>query len=175
MRSRGDKGTGNCPPLSPRPGLSVHPLTTFVGNLNSSFADSDCVWNVNTIKWTLASQNFKYLKNIQCKMFTILFLPTKMRCDVDTNRSGQRWGKSGYSNDDCRTRKRYCQLAYTSQVDSVFRAIWLVRLSRNILHYPPSSKTRWRPVLFQLWKKEIVWNKLSRNAKQFQTSNEIWL
>ena len=39
-------------------------------------------------------------------------------------------------------------LGYTSQVSSVFCAIWLVPLSQNILYYSPSSKTRWRPVLF---------------------------
>ena len=43
---------------------------------------------------------------------------------------------------------RYLSLAYILQVDSVFCAIWLVPLSRNILHYSLLSKTKWRPVLF---------------------------
>ena len=49
----------------------------------------------------------------------------------------------------------YLILAYTSQVNSVFCAIWLVPLSWNILHYSPQSKTKWHPVLFLLRKKNF--------------------
>ena len=67
----------------------------------------------------------------------------------------------------------YSPLTYTSQVDSVFRAIWLVPLSRIILHYSPPSKTRWRPIMFTL-RKNFFFNKRSSSARQHQKSNEIW-
>ena len=50
---------------------------------------------------------------------------------------------------------KYSILVYTSQVNSGFRAISLVLLSRNILHNSPPLKTTWRPVLFKLRKKNL--------------------
>ena len=52
--------------------------------------------------------------------------------------------------------RRYFILAYTSQLNSVFRANWLVLLSRDILPHSPPNKTRWRPVLFKLRKKNFL-------------------
>ena len=50
---------------------------------------------------------------------------------------------------------KYSILAWTSLVNSGFRAISLVPLSRNILHCSPPWKTTWRPVLFKLRKKNL--------------------
>ena len=68
----------------------------------------------------------------------------------------------------------YLVLAYISQANSIFCAIWLVLRSRNILHHSPMSKTRWRPILFKLRNKKIVLNKRRRRARQYQKSNESW-
>ena len=45
----------------------------------------------------------------------------------------------------------YCTLVYTTQVNSAFRAIWLVPLSRDIKYYSPGgfhlwTKCRMRPI-----------------------------
>ena len=68
--------------------------------------------------------------------------------------------------------RMYTDLTYTSLVNSVYCTIWLVPLSRNILHYLPQSKTRWRPVLFKLWKKNFL-SERSRRAIQYQNRNKI--
>ena len=59
----------------------------------------------------------------------------------------------------------YRMLSYTSQVNRVFYAIWLVPLSRNILHYSSPSKMRWCPVLFQIRKKNVL-NKRSHHVRK---------
>ena len=60
-------------------------------------------------------------------------------------------------------------------MDGIFCAIWLIPLSRNILHYLPPSKTSWRPVLFTLRKKNFFSiNEVAMPDSSKLKSNENW-
>ena len=72
-------------------------------------------------------------------------IKSKKRCDRQSKIYSKCYKKPRFT-------KEYHNLAYTSKVNSVFCAIWLVPLPRNILNYSPPSKTRWRPNLFKLRK-----------------------
>ena len=58
-------------------------------------------------------------------------------------------------------------------MDSAFCAIWLISLSRNILHYLPPSKTKWGSVMFALRKIFFSINEVAvpDNTKK---NNAIW-